>query len=138
MSCVAEIGIPEMTLLRSLMIGALAVGAARPLQALLADRRRPIRQATWILLLIPYFTPVLLIGYGYANSSLSLIRHPTINTLFYSALLWWKFTPVAAVILHFTPAPISAEAIHCRKLASAGSGFKTRSEAEGSAFFAIS
>lgn len=110
-----------MTLLRSLIIGVLAVAAARLLRTLLADRRRTVRQAAWILLLAPYFTPVLLIGYGYASFSLSLIHHPAINTVFYSALLWWKFTPIATVILYFTPAPISDEAIHCRRLASPGS-----------------
>ena len=106
-----------MTLLRSLIVGVLAVTAARLVRSLLADRRRPVRRVAWILLLAPYFTPVLLTGYAYANFSLSLIHHPAINTIFYSALLWWKFTPLAAVILHFTPAPISAEAIHCRRLA---------------------
>lgn len=106
-----------MTLLRSLIISALAVAAARPLRLLLADRRRPIRRAVWILLLAPYFTPALLTGYGYASFSLSLIHHPTLNTLFYSALLWWKFTPIAAVVLYFTPAPISAQAAYCHRLA---------------------
>lgn len=112
-----------MTLLRSLIVGVLAVAAARLVRTLLADRRRPVRRVAWILLLAPYFTPVLLTGYAYANFSLSLIHHPVINTIFYSALLWWKFTPIAAVILHFTPAPISAEAIHCRRLTSASSKF---------------
>src|ERR1035438_653919 len=119
---VAEIGI-SMTLLRSLIIGVLAVAAAQLVRTLLADRRRPVRRIAWILLLAPYFTPVLLTGYAYANFSLSLIHHPAINTIFYSALLWWKFTPIAAVILYFTPAPISAEAIHCRRLTAAGSRF---------------
>jgi iron(III) transport system permease protein len=105
-----------MTLLRSLIIGGLAVAIARQLCSLLADRRLPIRRAAWALLLAPFFMPVLLIGYAYASFSLSLIHHPDLNTIFYSALLCWKFTPVAAVILHFTPAPISAEAIHCRRL----------------------
>lgn len=112
-----------MTLLRSLIIGVLAVAAARPVLTLLADRRRSVRRVAWSLLLAPYFTPILLTGYAYANFSLSLIHHPAINTIFYSALLWWKFTPIAAVILHFTPAPISAEAIHCRRLTAAGSKF---------------
>src|SRR5208337_1396076 len=94
--------------------------AARRVLALLADRRPLVRRVAWGLLLAPYFTPVLLTGYAYANFSLSLIHHPVINTIFYSALLWWKFTPIAAVILHFTPPPISAEAIHCRRLTSAG------------------
>jgi ABC-type Fe3+ transport system permease subunit len=113
----AEIGISPMTLLRSLIVGMLAVAAARLVVTLLADRRRPVRQAAWILLLVPYFTPVLLTGYAYASFSLSLIHHPALNTAFYSALLWWKFTPIAAVILYFTPAPISAEAVHCHRLA---------------------
>jgi hypothetical protein len=115
MSGVVEIGI-SMTLLRGLIIGVLAVAAALLLRTLLADRRRPVRQVAWILLLAPYFTPVLLTGYAYANFSLSLIHHPAINAVFYSALLWWKFTPIAAVILHFTPAPISAEAIKVERL----------------------
>jgi ABC-type Fe3+ transport system permease subunit len=109
-----------MTLLRSLLVGALAVAAARLVRPLLADHRRPVRRVAWLLLLAPYFTPVLLTGYAYANFSLSLIHHPDINVIFYSALLWWKFTPIAAVILHFTPAPISEEAVHCRRLASGG------------------
>jgi ABC-type Fe3+ transport system permease subunit len=112
-----------MTLLRSLIIGVLAVAAARPVLTLLADRRQLVRRVAWLLLLAPYFTPVLLTGYAYANFSLSLIHHPVINTIFYSALLWWKFTPIAAVILHFTPAPLSAEAIHCRRLTAGSSKF---------------
>lgn len=106
-----------MTLFRSLIVGLLAVAAARLVLPLLADRRPAVRRAAWLLLLAPYFTPVLLTGYAYANFSLSLLHHPVINVVFYSALLWWKFTPIAAVILHFTPPPISAEAIHCRRLA---------------------
>ena len=112
-----------MTLLRSLIIGVLAVAAAQLVRTLLADRRRPVRRIAWILLLVPYFTPVLLTGYAYANFSLSLIHHPAINTIFYSALLWWKFTPIAAVVLHFAPAPISAEAIHCLRLTATSSKF---------------
>ena len=112
-----------MTLLRSLIVGVLAVVAARLVRALLADRRRPVRRVAWVLLLAPYFTPVLLTGYAYANFSLSLIHHPVINSIFYSALLWWKFTPIAAVVLHFTPPTISAEAIHCRRLAAGDAKF---------------
>ena len=100
-----------MTLLRSLIVGLLAVAAARQVCGLLVHRQRSFRRAAWALLLAPYFTPVLLTGYAYANFSLSLIHHPALNEVFYAALLWWKFTPVAVVILHFTPAPISGEAI---------------------------
>ncbi len=58
-----------MTLLRSLIVGVLAVAAAQRVRTLLADRRRPVRQIAWILLLAPYLTPVLLTGYAYANLS---------------------------------------------------------------------
>ena len=97
-----------MTLLRSLIVGVLAVVAARLVGALLADRELPVRRAAWILLLAPYLTPVLLTGYAYASFSLSLIHHPALNDIFYSTLLWWKFTPIAAIILHFAPPSISA------------------------------
>ncbi len=105
-----------MTLLRSLIIAGFSVAIALRLRGVLADRRPFVRQIAWILMLAPYFTPVLLTGYAYASFSLSLIHHPNINTVFYAALSCWKFTPIAAVILHFTPGPISAEAIHCRRL----------------------
>lgn len=106
-----------MTLLRSLIIGGLAVLIARGLCALLADGRPRVRRFAWALLLGPYLVPVLITGYAYASFSLSLIHHPVFNTIFYSTLLCWKFTPVAAVILYFTPAPISREAVHCWRLA---------------------
>ena len=105
-----------MSLLRSLMVGGVAVAIARFLCALLADRRASARRIAWVLLLAPYFTPLMLTGYAYANFSLSLIHHPEVNALLYAALLCWKFTPIAAVILYFAPPPISAEAIHCRRL----------------------
>jgi hypothetical protein len=104
-----------------LLIGVLAVASALPLRSLLADPSRRVRRAAWALLLAPYVTPVLITGYAYANFSLSLIHHPALNAMLYSALLWLKFTPIAAVILHFTPSPISKEAIHCRRLAGADS-----------------
>ena len=116
-----------MTLLRSLIIGGLAVLIARGLCALLADGHPQVRRTAWVLLLGPYLMPVLITGYAYASFSLSLIHHPVINTIFYSALLCWKYTPVAAVILYFAPAPISKEAVHCWRLAKGrGSGVEGR------------
>jgi ABC-type Fe3+ transport system permease subunit len=105
-----------MTLLRSLIIGGIAVAVARPLCSLLASHRLSHRRIAWMLLLAPYLTPTLLTGYAYANFSLSLIHHPVINTVFYAILVGLKFSPIGAVIFHFAPAPISDEAIHCRAL----------------------
>jgi ABC-type Fe3+ transport system permease subunit len=91
---------------------------ARWLQPVLADRNLRFRRMAWVLLLAPYLMPVLITGYAYASFSLSLIHHPNLNALFYSVLVCLKFTPIASLILHFTPSPISAEAIHCRRLMS--------------------
>jgi hypothetical protein len=90
---------------------------ARRLQPVLADRHLRVWRAAWVLLLAPYLMPVLITGYAYASFSLSLIHHPNLNAMFYSVLVCLKFTPIAALILHFTPSPISPEAIHCRRLA---------------------
>ncbi|HLX70719.1 MAG TPA: hypothetical protein VKV04_13915 [Verrucomicrobiae bacterium] len=117
-----------MTLLRSLIIGGLAVIIARRLRPLLADRRLQVRRLAWVLLLSPYLMPVLITGYAYASFSLSLIHHPVLNMMFYSVLVCLKFTPIAALILHFTPSPISAEAIHCRRLQVAHSMFDVSSK----------
>ena len=111
-----------MSLLWSLTVGVLAVAVARPIGALLAGHQPRVRRAAWALLLAPYFTPVLLTGYAYSSFSLSLVHHPAANTIFYAALLWWKFTPIAAVILHYVPAPISREALHCHRLTACASG----------------
>ena len=105
-----------MTVFRSLLIGALALAAAIPLRALLAGKRPRIRYVVWVLLLLPYLTPVLLTGYAYANFSLSLVHHPLLNTVFYAVLVWLKLTPLAVLVLCFAPPPVSTEAAHCHRL----------------------
>lgn len=97
-------------LMRSVVIGLLSIGSAYAIRPLLAARRM-----AWAVLLAPYLTPTLLVGYAYGSFSLSLVRHPAANGALYAALLWLKLTPVAAVVLAFTPQSISAEALHCRR-----------------------
>lgn len=104
------------TLLRALVVGAFALALARPVCALIANARPARRRAAWALLLLPFLTPVVLVGYAYANFSLSLVHHPTLNELLYGVLLVVKLTPVAVVVLHFAPSGLSSEAIHCRRL----------------------
>lgn len=110
MSGLAEIGVPVVTmaLIRSVVIGLLSIGSAYAIRPLLVARR-----LAWVLLLSPYLTPTLLVGYAYGNFSLSLVRHPTANEVLYTTLLWLKLTPVGAVVLAFTPRSVSAEALHC-------------------------
>jgi ABC-type Fe3+ transport system permease subunit len=98
-------------LVRSVVIGLLSIGSACAIRPLLVARRM-----AWALLLAPYLTPTLLVGYAYGSFSLSLVRHPTANEVLYAALLWLKLTPVAAVVLAFAPQSVSAEALHCWRL----------------------
>ncbi len=110
------------TLLRSLLIAACAIPICFEIRRQLAARQGIRRVALWTLLLIPFFAPDLLVGYAYYNFSLSLIRHPVWNELFYALLVFFKVVPVGAVIAVYTPPPpISAQALHCRRMA-IGSG----------------
>lgn len=113
MSLTAECG---WTLLRALVVGTLALALAYPLCALIANSRRGRRRIAWLLVLVPYLTPVVLVGYAYSNFSLSLVRYPLRNELFYAVLLLVKLCPVAVVVLYFAPSGLSREAIHSRQL----------------------
>ncbi len=123
------------TLLRALVVGTLALALAYPLCALIANSRRGRRRAAWLLLLVPYLTPVVLVGYAYSNFSLSLVHYPFRKELFYGVLLVVKLCPVAVVVLYFAPSGLSREAIHCRRLLS-GRKRKAGSLWEGLTFFA--
>jgi hypothetical protein len=103
---------PWSDLLRAALVALLAVAAAAILLPAVAGRTR----WAWGLLLAPYLTPSLLVGYAYADFSLSLIRHPLLNAAWYSALLALRLAPVAALALYFAPRPLSAGARHCRRL----------------------
>ena len=105
--------IPAADILRAAVIAGLAVAAGLALRPLAATGRRGI----WALLLAPYLTPALLVGYAYSNFALALVHHPAANAVWYAALLCLKLTPVAAIALHFSPRPLSAEAAHCWRLA---------------------
>ncbi|HUV38064.1 MAG TPA: hypothetical protein VMY39_00545, partial [Planctomycetota bacterium] len=93
-----------------------AIATGRPLSALAANARRPVRAVVWALILLPYLVPVVLVGYVYARASLALIRLPLLNELLYDLLLLIRFVPVAVVVLHFAPSQLSREARHCRRL----------------------
>jgi len=104
------------TLARALAAGAACVLAGAFVRRYIAGYRGGVRRVAWILLVVPYVTPALLVGYGYSHFSLSLVRHPALNELLYGCLVWLRLVPVAAVVLYLAPAPLSAEAAHCRRL----------------------
>lgn len=103
-------------LCRATVVAALAVLAGLRLSALLAGRGGRARRLLWAAVLLPFLTPALLVGYGWSNFSLSLVRHPAANELLYDALVLAKLTPVAAFVLYFAPAFFSPQAVHCRRL----------------------
>lgn len=109
-----------LTLARAALIGAGAALAAGPIRGMLAIPAGRERRIAWAALLVPYLTPVILVGYAYSNTSLSLIRSPVLNEALYDALLFVKLVPVAALVLHLAPRSMSAQAVHCHRLLRSG------------------
>ena len=109
-------------LLRSGGVAVAAVAAARGVRSLVASASRRVGRVVWLLHLVPYLTPVLLVGYSYSSFSLSLVRHPAWNQALYTALVWLKLVPLATLALTFAPSPLSPEAVHCHRLLRAGRG----------------
>ncbi len=108
------------TLLRSLCVALLTVPLCWWLHNELARLPRGRRVLLWTLLLIPFLTPTLLTGYAYSNFSLSLVRHPNWNEVLYMTLLAVRLLPIGTLVIYFAPPPpLSAEAVHCARLARA-------------------
>lgn len=81
------------------------------------------RRIAWFLALLPFLFPGLLSGYAYAGSALQwggwfAAHDQMVNEFLYGLLLLFKSVPVGIVVLYFSPpAPLSAAAAHCRRLA---------------------
>lgn len=103
-------------LLRALAVAALALGAGALLCPLLRAARPRVRAAAWILLPVPWLTPVAVVGYFYFNCSLALVRHPALNALLYHILLAMRLAPLAALVMFFAPRWTSDAAVHCHRL----------------------
>jgi hypothetical protein len=76
------------------------------------------QQRTWALLLAPMLTPALLVSYVYAP----WVVHPGALPAIYFAALTLKLVPLAAVVQHFLPPALSAEAAHCHALSGMSRG----------------
>ena len=98
------------------LIACACVLAAAPLQLAVSGLRGPLKRLAWGLLLVPCFTPVLLVAYGYLDVFNALARHPGWRQAGYAALLWMRLVPVAVVAVQFAPRSLSAEALHCHRL----------------------
>lgn len=113
MSLTAECG---WTLLRSFTVALLAW----PICTILARViRSDGRRFFWpVFLVVPFLTPGFLAGYTYSNITLSLVRYPICNELFYDLLLVLQLTPLGTLVLICAPpVPLDPVAIHCGRLA---------------------
>ncbi len=102
--------------MRALGIAALALALAPPLARLLAHTHGRRRMVAWALLLAPLLTPALLVSYAYSHVALRLMGTPGAIAALYFLALAFKLVPVAALILHFIPPAMSAEAVRCHAL----------------------
>jgi iron(III) transport system permease protein len=107
---------------RSAFVALLCVAAGTLLTRLPGRSSRLRRWTAWAVILAPFLMPALVVGYGYSNFSLSLVRHPGWNQALYCLLIAFRLAPVAAVVLLFAPSAVSHEALYCRRLAAARRG----------------
>ena len=124
------------SLLRALAAGLLVIPLSRWQCEFLNQRRATTRNLALCLLLVPFFTPELIVGYAYAKFSLlpaipalggseslqrglsQWVEHFTSSGhVLYVFLMAMKVAPVAALARQFAPQPaITDEALHCHRL----------------------
>ena len=93
------------------LLGTLLASTVHRVFRILPRRQRLL---AWGLLLIPFFVPSLITGYCYRDTSMSLVHSPWLRELLYAAIIMFQVTPVAVVLLHFSPEPsVSDSAWHC-------------------------
>jgi ABC-type Fe3+ transport system permease subunit len=78
-----------------------------------------------VLLLLPFLTPVLVTGYAYSGPAVALIRRPVLKEILYDMLLVFRFAPLAVLVRHVGRPAVSAEGMHCARLAAGGARWMT-------------
>lgn len=113
---------------RAVAVAAVAVAAGLGIDALLRSRRvgPRARLLAWALLMAPFLTPAILVGYGWQATALALRGGGAAHEALYALLLLARLAPAAAVVLHFAPRAISPQARHCHALLLAGVGGRAR------------
>jgi len=97
---------------RALLIAVLAIAVAGTLSGWLAAQRGRAQTLAWTLLLVPFFTPPLLISYAFSKFALALVVSPWSHEALYLGVLALKLIPVAVIVRALVPTPLSAEARH--------------------------
>ncbi len=102
---------------RSAVAAAVAVACGAPIARELG-RGGPAGRMLWAAVVLAVVMPDLIVGYGYSNFALSLLRHPRWNEACVTALIACKTTAVAAALLRFSPrSPLTASGAHLLRLA---------------------
>lgn len=63
----------------------------------------------WTCLLIPFFVSSLMTGYCYRDTSMALVHRPWLRELLYALIVTMQITPVAVVIVWFSPLPAATD-----------------------------
>lgn len=115
-----------LALVRAIFIATLATLASGPTSRWLATQRGRARLLAWGLLVVPFFTPTLLISYGMVRFSIALIVSTWGHEALYVGVLGLKLFPVAVVIRVLLPPPLSAEGCYTYHLAAPASPWSQR------------
>ena len=78
------------TLLRSVIVALASIPVCRLLANQLNASPAWERKLAWAALLVPFFSPELIVGYAYRNYSLSLVHYPVWNEILYMLFGPWR------------------------------------------------
>lgn len=114
---------------RSLLLTVAGLSLAHVLAAWIRDApRNSVARFRTILVLLPFLTPNLVVGFAYRGLSLNLLRFPFWNELLYFLIVLFEVAPAAVWLILHRPAPrVSAEAVHVARLAAANEASRWRS-----------
>lgn len=105
------------SLLRGVAVAMIGTWLAREIVSWLHDLVDSWRRLAWVGLLVSCFTPSLMIGYCYRDTSISLLPSPFLRELLYAAIIAVQGVPVAVLLIWFAPPPpVSDSAVHCQSL----------------------
>ena len=107
---------------RATAISLLAVLAALAAGSFLRGLSARALRSVFATTAVVFFTPTMLAGYGWLPTIAHWPAGSIAREIFYGAMLWVRFTPIAALALWLANAGPGSTARHCAKLASVGGG----------------
>ena len=117
------------SLIRALLAALIVVLLSRWQSEFLRQRSGRSRNLAFALLLIPFFTPELLVGYAYSSFSLipEWLKQLASEDAIYVALVSLKIAPAATLVRLFAdPQSATASSLHCHRLLKATADSKSQ------------